>query len=307
MKSWAASKASTLIALALATFTLRVHGQAEKPWQLPESLRPKLDSRLRAFIDAQANGDWKDVGQMLGKYRRGWNSYLPYTPSHRACLIQEMEHLPMIAFQYTVWEKSFSSEILSTPPERRWWTLVGEATFRQDGKEIKRQVDLVAYRDQGQWFFTPPPIDNDNASSHFTPKQLQADLADQVALPIYPGSPIQVVDLHVSIDKENMLSRQIRFRLRNLTHKRITGYGFAITETDERGSIIVGTGDKKNWIEPGGISPEFLEQYVVGTYWCEGSPQIVIEIQNAWFEDGTNWEAPVTADAPFAEERPGVL
>ncbi len=64
----------------------------------------------------------------------------------------------MISFQYTVWDRSFSSEILSTPLEKRWWTLIGEGTFRQDSKEFKKRVSLVAYRDNGDWYFTPDRI-----------------------------------------------------------------------------------------------------------------------------------------------------
>jgi len=273
-------------------FAAGLQAQGDKPWQFPEALRPQLDARLRAFTEAQASGDWNAVERLLGTYRRG-GQYLPYTPSHRACLVDAMKQFPMIRFHYTVLDKSFSDEILSTPPERRWWTLGGDATFRHDAREVTKQIYLVAYRDQGDWYFTPPPLDNVSAASHFTSEQLANDLADRVILRVYPSSPIEIADLHVFVDKDNVLSRHIRFRLRNLTRKRITGYEFEISDENKSGSISEGTGAERDWIEPSGMSHEFTEDYAVSTYWCEGNPRIIFEVENAQFQDGTSWEAPL--------------
>jgi hypothetical protein len=286
-----------LIALALTGFVPCILGQSEKPWQLPEALRPDLDSRLNAFTEAQANGDWNQVEQLLGRYRRG-GSYLLYTPSHRSCLIEVMRRYPMISFQYTVWDKSFSSEILSTPPERRWWTLVGEATIREDAKEIKKQIYLVAYRDQGNWYFTPPPFDNATAASHFTPEQLATDLQDKVVLRVAPDSPLRVVNLHVFTDSSNVMSRKIKFRLRNSTGKRVTGYTYRISDSTNDGDTVSAIGAQKDWIEPWAESREFDEDDVTGYYWCEGQKEVqtIIEIQDVRFEDGSKWAAPEAPD-----------
>lgn len=277
----------------------RCQAQTDKPWQFPEILRPQLDARLQTFTEAQANGDWKTVEDLLGKYRRG-GSYLTYTPSHRACLIEEMKRFPMIGFEYKVQDRFFSDEILTTAPERRWWTLVGDATFRQDGKETKRQMYLVAYRDRGDWYFTPPPIDNATAASHFTPAQLAADLAqsDKVVLRVADDSPLKVTGLHVFTDSKNVLSRTVKFRLRNTTGKRVTGYTYRISDSTDDGDEIAGLGDQKDWIEPWAESREFDEDDVTGYYWCEGQGNVktIIEIQNVRFEDGSEWTAPQKAD-----------
>jgi len=275
-----------------------VVGQVNKPWEFPEALRPELDSRLQAFTEAQANGDWGTVEQLLGKYRRGGN-YLLFTPSHRACLIAEMKNYPMVSFKYTVWDKSYSSEILSTPPERRWWSLVGEATFHQANKEVKKQIYLIAYRDQGNWYFTPPPIDNATAASHFGPEQLAANLADQgrVILRVPNDSPLRIVDVHVFTDPSNVLSRKVTFRLRNITGKRVTGYTYRISDSTDDGDEVAGLGDQKDWIEPWAESHEFHEDDVTAYYWCEGRGDVktTIEIQDVKFQDGSGWTAPKEA------------
>lgn len=293
MRVWIASSCTILITLIL--LPNRVMGQTEKPWQFPEALRSELDSRLHTFTEAQANGDWNKVDQMLGKYRRGGN-YLEFTPSHRACLIEEMTRYPMIRFKYTVWDKSFSDEILSTPPERRWWELVGEATFRQNEKEVKTQTHLIAYRDQGDWYFTPPPIDNATAASHFTKEELAADLVDQdkVIFRVADDSPLRIVDVHVFTDTKNVMSRRVKFRLRNTTGKRVTGYTYRISDSTNDGDEISSIGDQKDWIEPGAESHEFDEDDATGYYWCEGQGNVktIIEIQDVRFEDGSEWTAP---------------
>ena len=267
MKNWATIRVCLLVALALAILTPRARAQ-EKPWQFPEAHRSELDARLQAFISAQINGEWDQVAALLGRYRRGGN-YMLYTPEHRACLVDELKHLPMIRFDYKVWDRSFSSEILSTPAEQRWWTLVGEATFRQGASEFKKQINLVAYRDNGNWYFTPPPIDNANAAFHFTPEQLATDLQDKVMARVAPDSPLKIVDVHLFTDKSNVLSRKVKFRLRNTTGKRVTGYTYRISDSTNDGDMTAGKGGQKDWIEPWSESHEFNEDDVTEGYWCE--------------------------------------
>jgi hypothetical protein len=268
-----------------------VFGQADEAWRFPESLRPSLDSRLRSFTEAQAAGDWGKVALLLGRYRRGGN-YMLYTPSHRACLINQMKQFPMIEFKYKVSDSPFSSEILSTPPERKWWTLVGEATVRRDSKESTTHMHLTAYRDRGNWYFTPSPIDNGSATLHLTAEQLATDQRDKVVLRTGAEFPLEVVDLHVFIDRDNALSRKVHFRLRNKTHKRVVEYSYKISESNNDGAITYGTGSERDWIEPMADSRQFDEDDVTSYYWCEGEAQTRIEVLDVRFEDGTRWNAP---------------
>lgn len=264
--------------------------QNTNAWKFPEELLPSLTTRLHSFTQAQATGDWDQVSLLLGKYRRD-GSYMLYTPSHKNCLISQMQQMPMIDFAYEVNDKSFSSEILSTPPERRWWALVGTGTFLKESKTIKAKTFLVAYRDQGEWFFTPPPTDNAKDSFSITLKMLEKDLNEEVELRVPADSPIEIVDLHVFIDKEDYLSRHLSFKLRNRTTKRVTRYGFEVSDSGNDGAIIEGTGTQRDWIEPLGTSRQWTEEYNTAVYRCEGEKKINIEIQNAGFEDGTEWES----------------
>lgn len=197
----------------------------------------------------------------------------------------------MIDFVYEVYDRSFSSEILSTPPERKWWTLVGTGTFVKDSKIVTEKTYLIAYRDQGDWFFTPPPYDNARTSFSITPEMLEKDFKDEVKLRVPADSPIEIVELHVFIDKDNYLSRHISFKLHNRTKKRITSYIFELADSGKDGSISDATGAKRDWIDPQGVSRQYAEEYNKSLYRCEGEKKIHIEIQSAGFEDGTEWES----------------
>jgi hypothetical protein len=203
-----------------------------------------------------------------------------------------MKQFPIINFKYKVWDSSFSSEILSTPPERKWWKLIGEATIRHDSKESTTNMYLMAYRDRGNWYFTPPPIDNGIATSHLTVEQIAMDQKDKVVLRTGPGFPVEVVDLHVFIDRNDALSRKVHFRLRNKTDKRVVKFSYKISESNKDGAITYGTGSERDWIEPMGVSRQFDEDDVTSYYWCEGEAQTRIEVLDVGFEDGTSWNAP---------------
>ena len=275
------------------------NSQDRKPWQFPEELRPQLQSRLDRFLKAQAEGNWEEVAQMLGKYRRA-NQYLEYTPEHKACFLAQMKTMPMVAFDFTVQESPFSSEIFSTPPGRRWWILKGEAAFRKGVDTIKHRTSLIAYRDEDNWFFTPPPFDDDAwARAHLAPGEISRDRADQVELVATSGFPLEIVDLHVFIDPNHLATRHVQFRLHNKTDKRVTAYSFEIGDAKRRGSISVGTGATRDTIEPGGLSRVWDENDTAYLYWCEGEARMRIELQDVTFADGTSFPA----NSPSAVER----
>lgn len=276
--------------------------QETKSWQLPAELRPALDERLKFFLTAQANGRWDYVSDLLGDYRRGYfNGYLKFTPSHKTCLVSEMQKAPMVSFDYTVQEEPFSSEILTTPAGSRWWRLVGEGTFRIGAKTFTQKTWLTAYRDRNDWFFSPATSDGPEAIRE-RQKEAPKDRKDQVDLLVNPDCPLEVVELHVIDDPENPAARDIRFRLRNKRNKPVTGYGYEISDEHEDGSITFGTGAQKDAIEPNGTSHEFLESYVVYQYWCEGEPRIRIKIDDVAFADGTEWSAPESSSPKKAKK-----
>jgi hypothetical protein len=260
--------------------------QEEQPWQFPSALRSELDSRLRQFTQAQAEGDWGKVPGLLGNYRRGLSGYRRYTPQHKTCLVETMKKSPMVWLDYRIQEGEYSSELLLTPPDRRWWTLVGDATFQTASELSHREVAIVAYRDGKEWFFTPPPIDNADLSATVTAQDLADDRKDSVEIHIPPDAPLAISDLHVHIDRKDIKSRNIEFRFRNQTDKKVIAYSFNIGDT-----ISFGTGAEEDAIKPRGHSRVFKETYLAFLYGCEGEANIRITLEDVTFADGVTWSA----------------
>lgn len=253
-----------------------------------------MDEQLQLFLKSQADGRWEVVGRLLGDYRRGYVGYMRYTPAHKQCLLDAMKAAPMFAFDYQIDQSSFSSEIVSTPPNRRWWTMVGEATFQTASGPVKRQSWLLAYQDGDGWFFTPPPVDNAQLSA-VTPQELAVDKRDTVKIRIPSDAPLEVVDLRVHIDPKYLTSSDIEFRFRNKTDKRVKAYSFVIDDDllegeEQRGSLSVGTGAERDAIMPYSDSRLWKESYNRFLYRCEGEREIRITLEDVTFEDGTAWE-----------------
>ena len=281
---------ATMVAL-----TCSIAAQDEKPWQFPSASLPQMDAALSQFTQAQAQGRWDDVGELLGEYRRGLASYMRYTETHKQCLVASMKEWPMVSFDYRIQESPFSSEILSTPPERRWWTLVGDATFQTASGLITRQTAVIAYRDGKHWYFTPPPFDNAALGKEVTERELAKDRAGSVEIRIPPDAPLQLSALHVHIDPENLTSRNVEFRFHNTTERQITGYSFALDDVKNNGSISDGTGAERDRIQPRGDSRVWNENYNAFLYRCEGEANIRITLQDVTFEDGTRWKPKTTS------------
>ena len=265
-------------------------GQTEKPWQFPSASLPQIDARLQDFMRAQAEGRWNEGESLLGKYRRAPSRYMLFTASHKACLIDVMKASPMVSFNYRIQEGPFSSELLTTPPNRRWWTLTGDAGFRTASGVKNRQISLVAYRDGESWFFTPPPIDNLLLNTEVTAQELAADRASKVEVRIPPDAPIRLVDLHVHIDAKDFAFRNVEFKFYNQTDKKIKGYSFVLADERDDGSISVGAGEERDAIMPLSESRVWNENYAAFLFLCEGEPKIHIEVNYVMFADGTTWE-----------------
>jgi hypothetical protein len=123
---------------------------------IPEALKPSLLARLAQYTQAQAGGRWDSVASLLGPHRGAGHFAVSYTPVHRACLIDQMKPFSMVSFEFK--NEMFSTEILSTPPSRRWWYITGDAVFNVNGTDQKTKTSFIAYRENGQWYFTPPNI-----------------------------------------------------------------------------------------------------------------------------------------------------
>ena len=278
-----------VIAFAMASFwSLTCVAQDEKPWQFPAALRPSLDDRLKEFMAAQADGQWDRVAHLLGDYYRA-GSYLRYTAARKSCLIMQLKAAPMIAFTFDINESSFSSELLTTPPGRRWWTLVGEGTFRVGIETVKRKTSITAYRDANDWYFTPATYFDYEvwARTHLSAKKVAADPKNDLDLLVPPDCPLEVVDLRVKIDEKDSSLRRIQFRLRNKSPQPVDTYSFEISDERKDGSISVSTPE---FIEPGAFSRKWDETHSVQSFWCEPEPRTYLKIEDVNLSDGTIWK-----------------
>jgi hypothetical protein len=133
-----------------------------------------------------------------------------------------MQTFPMTSF--IMKDSSFSTEILSMPMSKRYWFIGGDAVFKTESGEKKTQIAFTAYRNQGQWYFTPPNIDASWEKTHLTEADLSADYADEIAVHRTPTCPLEFVDLHATLDKQFPSTRNLTFKLRNRSTKKVTGY-----------------------------------------------------------------------------------
>jgi hypothetical protein len=256
---------------------------AQTNGSLPDDLRPSLDARLSTFVQAQNDGKWELVASMLGRYRRGGAGDHLYTPQQKACPVSQTRAFPMISF--TDPRVRFSTEILSMPAGRRWWFLSGEAVF--GGKSPgKRSTTVVAYRHEGEWYFTPPNFDDYWARTQIAETDLATDHGNEVEVERTPDSPLEVLDLRVFIDKGEPSIRDVKFKLRNRTVKKVTAFVINIYSNAD-GSTGLSMGQN---IDPGGVLEvnTSSSRYV---YFCDGVNKDRVVVDSVSFADGSEWHS----------------
>ena len=252
--------------------------------KLPESLKPSLLARLSQYTQAQAEGRWDTVASLLGPHRGAGHSAVPYTPAHRACLIEQMKPFPMVSFE--LGNEMFSTEILSTPPSRRWWFIAGEAVFEVNGAEQKTQTSFIAYRENGQWYFTPPNFDDHWEKAHLTDADRSANYTDEIVIHRTPRCPLEIDDLQARLDKTYPSIRNLAFKLKNVSAKRVTGYTLRLYA--KGGDVIYGAGYT---IEPGDSRDEKMDSTRY-SYLCEGIRKDNLIVDEVNFADGSAWRLP---------------
>jgi hypothetical protein len=251
---------------------------------IPDALKPSLQARLSLYTQAQAEGRWDTVATMLGRRRGGSGSAPVYTPAHKACLISYMQNFPLISFTMT--GAGFSTEILNEPMSKRWWTISGDAVYKTDLGEKKSKTLFIAYRDEGQWYFTPPNFDNLWHETHQTDAERTADYADEITIQRSPTCPIEFSDLHAYLDKQYSTLLHITFKLRNRSRKKVTWYTLRLYT--DRGAQ---TSTAPNEIDVGTSRDEKMESSRY-TYFCAGARQENLIVDEVNFADGSQWRLP---------------
>ena len=260
---------------------------AQTPYrgELPTNLRPSLQERLSAFTQAQSDGNWDEVAHLLGRYRRGGTGDHLFTTTHKQCLISQMQELPLVAFSFSFDGVMYSTEILSMPAGSRWWYLRGEGTFRRESGESKQQAQIVAYRDKGQWYFTPPNYDDLWEKTKYSDADFAADRASEIDVVNDPQSPLEVAELHAFMKRRYPSLRDVQFTLRNKTDKAIKAFSVSIYTDDGSSSYSAGAE-----IPPHG-SHTAKTDYSAYVYYCDGIQKNRFQVDEVEFVDGTEWQS----------------
>jgi hypothetical protein len=276
-------KLVSILPLALLVYSIAT-AQTPSSGVLPTNLRSSLQERLSHFTQAQSDGRWDEVAGLLGRYRGGTGHHL-YTTTHKQCLISQMQHLPLVAFSFSFEKVSFSTEILGMPARSRWWYLTGEGTFRSQSAESKQQTQIVAYRDNGQWYFTPPNYDDMWEKIKYSEADFAADRASEIHVVNNPQCPLEVAELHSFMDKQYPSLRNVQFTLRNKTDKAIKAFSIALYTRD--GSVSYSAGAE---IQPKG-SHTAKTNFSAYPYFCEGVQRHHFQVEDVVFGDGTEWQS----------------
>jgi hypothetical protein len=185
----------------------------------------------------------------------------------------------------------YSSELYESPKDRWWWYLDGHARVRTPTGTTRKMSTVVAYRYNGEWFFTPPNIDREWESSHVSDEERAADYSADITVDLDPGCPVDVRGLKVRMEKSAPQQRVASFSLANRTARAIQGYTLGLGVLGEACFGI--TAGIPSLIQPGEVSSgEKPLEYSAYSYWCEERLPRRLVIDSVFFVDGTEWKDP---------------
>jgi len=203
------------------------------------------------------------------------------TPESKACLVMQMKEIPMVAFKMK--DYIHSTEILSLPLDKRSWDLVGEAVFRSTTGEQTSQSHVTAYRDKGEWFFSPPNYDEYWEKGQLTEADFAVDHADEIEIENTSNAPLEIFEVHAFLDKKYLSLLDVSFKLRNQSSKKVSAFTVRFYAGD--GSTEYSTGAA---MDPGAAveGKERLSRYL---YFCDGVTKNRFVVTSVSFTDGTEW------------------
>jgi hypothetical protein len=273
----------------------QVRGCIAAPHALPDDLRSSLEERLSKFLAAQAEEHWGDVSELLGRCRFGCNAgVFFYTSPYKQCLVSRMHEIRMLEFTFSIDNLSTCTTQFELPvrtvdriaAEQLSWYVRGTGRFQTASEVWMEPTQVIAYRDQGRWYFTPPQehMQEKWEQTHYTDKEFARDRREEIDIPNPPSSPIEITDVHVYMDRQSPSLRDIAFKLRNRTAKKVVGFTLRIG--DDKGAVVMAG---PYTIKAKGYLP--LEESVAAyADFCEGIWRHAMVIEDVDFADGSKWE-----------------
>jgi hypothetical protein len=271
------------------------------PHALPDDLRASLDKRFSEFLAAQAEGQWDNVAELLGRCRFGWctdgNFYIS---SYKQCLVSRMQEVRMLGFDFSNPDLYTCSTKMELPTgtvariaaEQLSWDLRGTGKFQTSTEDWTEQMQVVAYRDQGQWYFIPPQqnMEHQWERAHYTQADFARDRQEEIEIRNSPLSPIEITDVHVYMERQFPSLRNVHFKLRNKTSKKVIALSARIG--DESGS--------HDFSGPYRIAPKgylsLNQDFSAYGDFCSGVRQHPMVIMDVHFADGSKWEFKQSGD-----------
>jgi hypothetical protein len=272
-----------------------------EPHTLPDDLQSTLQTRLAKFLTMEAQGQWDDVAQLLG------NRTFFRESSYKQCLVSRMQELRMVRFDlsspdlYTCTTQTDlpSGAVDRVTAEQLLWFVRGTATFQTTSETWLEETQIRAYRDQGQWYFVPPQqgMQPKWEKIHYTEADFTRDRRDEIEVPNPPSAPIEITDVHVYMDRQHPSDRDIKFKLRNKTSKKVVA--LSVTIGDKSG--FAGMSGPYELEAKGQIS---LEQ-TVAAYgdFCRGPFKDAMVVTDVSFADGSKWQFKEPAGGERTNER----
>ncbi len=266
--------------------------------KLPDDLQSSFEERLSQFLAAQGEGHSVELGELLGRCRSGCNGGKfdqPYTDSYKRCLIERVQEMPMLNFDYSIGDLSISTTFEGMQPigglvdrftaEQSVWRLKGTGRLQTSSESWMEKTQIMAYRDHGQWYFIPPQwsMQHKWEKVHYTKADYARDRHDEIEVRNNPSSPVEIVDVHAYMNRDYPNLRNMSFTLRNKTSKKIH-------------ALFVNQGLGEGPIDPKGKITENDEVYEAYNDFCEGTTKHTIFISEVNFADGSKWELEPTLD-----------
>jgi hypothetical protein len=307
-------KSTTISAIRLLLIAVLLHAcavaqRAAGFWSraaLSSDLQSSLQERFSRFTEAQATGRWDEVAELLGKYRYVPSSDHLYSNSYKDCLIERMREVRMLDFDYSIRRVfivvSTDGHVFVQGRAPLNWHVQGMGTFRTSSREWKQATDVVAYRYEGQWYFTPPQqgrgMQDEWEKAHYVEADFLADRVDEISVVPGPMSPVQITDLHVYMNRRFPSIRDLSLRLKNKTSKAVTA--FSIRVGDENGFSSYGL---HRDIPPHGSSEEIEIDTTAYADYCDGNFENRMLIDDVTFSDGSIWKRKKADDQSVTNSR----